>query len=331
MHLANQRHGFIKLYGLTLGIAIGFTESLFAANFWLSTSNDVTTGSQPPASVAGIPQIARGFNGSGSFFIWAKPDPGETLLNWSLNVVSSNPNVLSLMSANVSTYNPILNAQNNARRWEFVGEPTTTSSAPGNEVLERVLGFSLQLDPANVGLGIGSGLTAAEADPFAANDSWLIAKIDYVTKNNLGSTDVFLQIGDAGINHSNEPSSMTDVFLGAISDQPLNGATQRNQSSTTPELTISVSDILESSADFDGDSDVDGRDFLLWQRGFGSSSGLGDANGDSTTNGDDLAIWEQQYGTTESTIPTFEGVPEPSTLMLLSLAVILCYAKRLPY
>lgn len=55
-----------------------------------------------------------------------------------------------------------------------------------------------------------------------------------------------------------------------------------------------------NSADFDGDGDVDGRDFLLWQRGFGKSNAAkvdGDANNDDTVNGADLAVWQQQYGT----------------------------------
>ena len=54
-------------------------------------------------------------------------------------------------------------------------------------------------------------------------------------------------------------------------------------------------------ADFDGDNDVDGTDFLAWQRGFGTISGAtksdGDANGDGAVNGVDLAIWNSAYGT----------------------------------
>ena len=54
------------------------------------------------------------------------------------------------------------------------------------------------------------------------------------------------------------------------------------------------------NADFDGDGDVDGRDFLAWQRGFSSPSPTlndGDANQDGFVDGDDLAVWQSQYGT----------------------------------
>lgn len=52
------------------------------------------------------------------------------------------------------------------------------------------------------------------------------------------------------------------------------------------------------SADFDGDGDVDGRDFLLWQRGFGKSDAAkddGDADNDGVVNTVDLSVWQDQY------------------------------------
>lgn len=52
--------------------------------------------------------------------------------------------------------------------------------------------------------------------------------------------------------------------------------------------------------DFDFDGDVDGRDFLIWQRGFGASSPVGqddgDATGDGDVDGNDLAVWQATYG-----------------------------------
>jgi rhamnogalacturonan endolyase len=48
------------------------------------------------------------------------------------------------------------------------------------------------------------------------------------------------------------------------------------------------------SADFDANGQVDGNDFLLWQRGLGAtdaSPGQGDANRDGAVNAADLAVW----------------------------------------
>lgn len=53
------------------------------------------------------------------------------------------------------------------------------------------------------------------------------------------------------------------------------------------------------SADFDEDGDIDGSDFLAWQRGFGTPNAMkadGDADNDLDVDSDDLTIWTDQYG-----------------------------------
>lgn len=63
--------------------------------------------------------------------------------------------------------------------------------------------------------------------------------------------------------------------------------------------------------DFDGDGDVDGRDFLVWQRG-GSPTPL---------SAGDLADWQNNYNAPLSAI---SAVPEPSTILLALLGVLSC-------
>ncbi len=80
---------------------------------------------------------------------------------------------------------------------------------------------------------------------------------------------------------------------------------------------VSVSGIIEGDADRDGD--VDGADFLSWQRGIGKSDGNwsdGNFNGDNTIDILDLAIWQQNYG---SALPwtASQSVPEPTSLLLV--------------
>ncbi len=62
--------------------------------------------------------------------------------------------------------------------------------------------------------------------------------------------------------------------------------------------------VIEHGPDFDEDGDVDGRDFLAWQRGFGITNGAapsqGDANSDGKVNGLDLQQWRTDYGTTSA-------------------------------
>jgi hypothetical protein len=83
--------------------------------------------------------------------------------------------------------------------------------------------------------------------------------------------------------------------------------------------------LVFESADFDGDDDVDGDDFLAWQRNSGTVGGAaygpGDANGDGNVNGLDLGIWETQYGTTPPLQAVTAAVPEPATFVLCGLAL----------
>lgn len=84
-----------------------------------------------------------------------------------------------------------------------------------------------------------------------------------------------------------------------------------------------------ASADFDMDGDVDGRDFLLWQGGYGTpvpfaTKGEGDADVDADVDGSDLDIWQQQYGALAPiaaalAMPAFE---EPASAQLASDAPV---------
>jgi hypothetical protein len=82
-----------------------------------------------------------------------------------------------------------------------------------------------------------------------------------------------------------------------------------------------------ASADFDGNQVVDGKDFLIWQRGFGGvgtgTPSTGDANGDLDVDGDDLTIWKSQFGGS-----AISAIPEPSAFLLACLAVAPAMAAR---
>lgn len=66
------------------------------------------------------------------------------------------------------------------------------------------------------------------------------------------------------------------------------------------------------AGDFDVDGDVDGADFLKWQRG--ESPNGGDAL--------ELADWTSNFGATGLVSAASAGVPEPSTFVLLSCALL---------
>jgi len=64
------------------------------------------------------------------------------------------------------------------------------------------------------------------------------------------------------------------------------------------------------AGDFDADGDVDGRDFLVWQRGAGT-----------LYQADDLADWQENYGMSLAPLAELQTVPEPSSTVIASLLV----------
>jgi hypothetical protein len=90
--------------------------------------------------------------------------------------------------------------------------------------------------------------------------------------------------------------------------------------------------LIDLTADFDEEGDVDGADFLAWQRGLGINGGAtlaqGDANYDGTVDDLDLIVWQQQFGTTGVLAAV---VPEPAAAMLLLVGLAagsVCFRRQ---
>ncbi len=90
---------------------------------------------------------------------------------------------------------------------------------------------------------------------------------------------------------------------------------------------VEVSTFVAQDADFDGDTNVDGADFLAWQRGNGIDDGTalladGDANGDGNVDATDLAAWQGQYGNGIASSATLGAVPEPTSLLMIVMGLV---------
>lgn len=83
-----------------------------------------------------------------------------------------------------------------------------------------------------------------------------------------------------------------------------------------------------SSADFDGDGDVDGNDLATWQTAYGVSA-AGDATGDGESNGADFLAWQRQFTVGAELMAASVAVPEPGCVSLMAVALMIGICKRI--
>jgi hypothetical protein len=151
----------------------------------------------------------------------------------------------------------------------------------------------------------------------AASVTWTIDALD-IGKLDAGANGSFSTNGKATIGYWDVFASVADNALysfGLIDN-------------------LQVSDVTANNPDFNGNHLVDAGDYVVWRRFNGGAGGQnqGDANGDGNVNSIDYGLWRAALGN-----PAGSGsgralggnlVPEPSTLCLFALAVILMTIRR---
>lgn len=96
----------------------------------------------------------------------------------------------------------------------------------------------------------------------------------------------------------------------------VNTAATESLSGFGPTLTLTFA--LLQPGDFDGDLDVDGDDFLKWQRG----------ESPNPYSMSDLTNWEENYGVAPHLSSTAASVPEPSTSVTTILGIMIVTRRR---
>jgi hypothetical protein len=161
------------------------------------------------------------------------------------------------------------------------------------------------------GLAVSGGAFGGPGDQVNVNDPMLDPLAD---NGGLTSTHAILEDSPA-INAGDPNFDSSDFAPPMTTDQRWETRVQAGridvgavESSFSPGL----------AADFDSDGDVDGFDFLLWQRGVGIGPGAeksdGDANLDGFVNGLDLTEWQDGFGSTATTAVAASPVASSSTI-----------------
>jgi hypothetical protein len=100
---------------------------------------------------------------------------------------------------------------------------------------------------------------------------------------------------------------------------------------TLDEASLAIFETGTLPGDFDLDDKVDGRDFLMWQRLYGSTTRtVADISLNGVVDADDLTIWQANYGTEFGSLSAVSAtqVPEPTAMLLCITALLIGMARR---
>jgi len=240
--------------------------------------------------------------GGGSFHIWVQPDSLFTGI--SLDVQKSGP---AIRFTGATVHNPLGGSDT---RWlpDLIRDGTVTDSQ-----VSRIEGGALA-PLTGFGTGIGPATSSSDAR-YETNAGFLFATVDFAVPDPAETATVSLSIGHNLLSDTTGLAAGS-IFLG-VADGPVtnsDGAT-----GTTIDLNFVARPLHPT--DFDSDGDVDGKDIMIWQHGFGITSGAtrsqGDGNSDGRVNGVDLGLWKMQFGTLPAgAVAATVAVPEATTLCL---------------
>lgn len=183
-----------------------------------------------------------------------------------------------------------------------------------------VVDVSVEVPMTNGGLTkAGAGTLALEGNTYTGDTSVLDGSLIIGTPFLADSSDVYLTTGaEINLDFGGGPDVIDSLFIDGISQAAgIWGAVGSGAQFTSPLITGSgllqvATFVPDPPGNFDGDDDVDGFDFLMWQRGE-SPTPLG---------GSDLTDWEDYFGTPAPPLAGTRAVPEPSTWFLLLIGLL---------
>ncbi len=306
------------------------------AHFWLSSS------SVAPAGPGVATNIETTQGTVGSLHIWGRSATERKLRNISLNLVALQAGI-DFIDASITMHN---NAGGGRSRFEYTSDASSSPALLSEESLfdvavsgqpdaiEQLQGYSLSESNANI-RGVGSQCVGGEVGCVIAGDglpAWLVASVDYNAIVGGPVTEVYLQIGEHGINHESLVPGDYDLN-GVVNDSDF-AEVQDNFSSTVAEW-----------PDGNGNGRVDAADFTISQDHFGAFSefesaslttvrfgpGAVDYNGVTDR---EVTLFGDTADATITIVPPLSAlgtaVPEPATeyILAVALAVAAGFTRR---
>lgn len=270
----------------------------------------------------------------GEIQIWARPADGYRMSAFALDLTAQQPGVVSLQGVDV--LNPQLAAMPPLYRHQIVFDSASGLEVAPDEIY-GFLGYSFFENALGLPNGAGIGPECGDCSTASGAPAWHVATVEFQAGMSPGSVELFLSIGEQGVWQSpgdavepDEPSDTSVVF--GLPNDVVNqwavlgeGTDHRHEPQGLPDAVIKI-----ATADFNQDGDVDGDDFLVWERGLGVGSTLseGDADSDGEVDASDLAAWRFQFGSANAASTVSSAVPEPTELVAVACLAAVFTVRR---
>ena len=260
-------------------------EVVAQTSFWLS--GDATGRTSQSA-----PEIEALRSESTEIFLWAQPT--TNLENFSLNLVSTSETVLEFDSVVVHN--------GDTDRFEFVFD--SNNGLTVNNGFCDFDGFDFESIPAHAIWDVrGFTLDSNQGTGLATEEGGTLLATISLTGLTLGSADLYLQIGEIGLNELGQSTFETNVVFGDEDDPLLNAELNRCVNSATSDATIQVVDALsrvQILGDFNDDGLVNATDIdlLSTETRAGTHDAFYDVTGDSLVNAADRTFWVEDIKST---------------------------------
>lgn len=269
-----------------VAIAVALTSwdtSFGQMNFWLSTTGDVTQGS----AAGEVPDVRSPRGSSGMIHVWAKPDTNKNLESFALNLVSTSETAIEFTSAEVindGRFGFVFDTNNGL---DIADQSICIFPAPQHGIW-GLSGISITPESAT---GLNAAAPGEDAFYDSVNQSWLLASIGYSALAN-GATDLFLEVGQIGMNYEGESAESLSVGFGALSDPKLgNGFEDRCTRSLTADATVSVIDPIVGDFNSNGELDAGDIDLLSIEVVAGTNAAAFDLTGVNSVDQEDRVYW----------------------------------------
>ncbi len=324
---------------ITGWLLVNFSPVLAAvdgAHFWFSTTSASSTG---PDSVS----LTMSVTEKQILYLWGRPTAGRQLRSMSLNVVASDG--IDLIDGTFAIHNII---DGSTDRFEHLNDSSSpivlnseySKAQVGMGSADSLLGWNaFTVFPSTTIRGVGPRCSEGESGCVMAADgepAWLLGQLQIEAVTGGTSADLYLQIGDRGMN---------EVTL-AYGDYDFDSEVD------TDDFTIwsdSYGSATLLAADGSGDGMVDAADYTVWRDHVGDPSVLGTSldtdvrfgadpgagaeplHNASTDRGINLAGDDPEVSITILAAPataTSYSVPEPSAVTLLIVGCAGCCLSR---